>query len=109
MTCGTLRYTVPCTLYLVVIKSFKHKGLKTYFETGGKAGIQPHHAARLRRQLLRLDVAKDASYMGFPGWGLHSLSGALVGHYAVTVSGNWRLTFAFEGGDAVQVDYQDYH
>jgi toxin HigB-1 len=92
-----------------VIKTFQHKGLKAFFETGSKAGIQPHHAARLRRQLLRLDAAKDASYMGFPGWGLHPLVGKLAGHYGVTVNGNWRLTFAFDGGDAVLVDYQDCH
>lgn len=92
-----------------MIKSFRHKGLQAFFETGSKAGIQPHHAAKLRRQLLRLDIAKEASYMGLPGWELHPLTGALAGQYAVTVNGNWRLTFAFDGSDAVLVDYQDYH
>jgi len=92
-----------------MIKTFQHKGLKAFFETGNKAGIQPHHAAKLRRQLARLDVAKTADDMKLPGWGLHSLTGNLAGHYSVTVNGNWRLTFMFEGEDAVLVDYQDYH
>jgi len=47
--------------------------------------------------------------MNIPGWGLHPLSGSLAGHYSVTVNGNWRMTFTFEGEDAVLVDYQDYH
>ncbi|MCK6406012.1 MAG: type II toxin-antitoxin system RelE/ParE family toxin [Rhodocyclaceae bacterium] len=92
-----------------MIKTFQHKGLKAFFETGNKTGIQPHHAAKLRRQLARLDVAKTADDMKLPGWGLHSLTGNLAGHYSVTVNGNWRLTFMFEGEDAVLVDYQDYH
>lgn len=92
-----------------MIKSFRHKGLQAYFETGSKAGIQPSHAPRLRRQLERLELAKSAEDMDAPGWGLHSLAGNFAKHYAVTVSGNWRLTFRFEDGDAVLVDYQDYH
>ncbi|RTL48869.1 MAG: peptidase [Rhodocyclaceae bacterium] len=92
-----------------MIKSFLHKGLKAFFETGSKAGIQPHHAARLGRQLARLDVAKEAADMNVPGWGLHPLTGQLAGHFSITVNGNWRLTFMFEGEDAVLVDYQDYH
>lgn len=92
-----------------MIKSFRHKGLQAFFGTGSKAGIQPHHASRLGRQLARLDLAKTAADMNVPGWGLHMLTGNLAGHYAVSVSGNWRLTFGFDGGDAVLVDYQDYH
>ncbi|MDR0577255.1 MAG: type II toxin-antitoxin system RelE/ParE family toxin [Candidatus Accumulibacter sp.] len=92
-----------------MIESFLHKGLKTFFETGSKAGIQPHQAARLGRLLSRLDVARTAADMNVPGWGLHPLSRDLAGHWAVTVNGNWRLTFAFEREDAILVDYQDYH
>jgi len=92
-----------------MIRTFKHKGLKTFFETGNKSGIQPHHASRLARQLIRLDIAKNANAMNVPGWKLHPLTGDLAGHYSVTVNGNWRMTFAFEGEDAVLVDYQDYH
>ena len=92
-----------------MIKSFEHKGLQAFFETGSKAGIQPHHAPKLARQLARLNAAKVPEDMNLPGWRLHSLQGDLAGHFSVTVNGNWRLTFRFDGGDAVLVDYQDYH
>jgi len=92
-----------------MIKTFQHKGLKVFFETGSKAGIQPKHASKLKRQLRRLDEAGSASDMNVPGWKLHTLEHDLAGHYAVWVNGNWRMTFAFEGADAVLVDYQDYH
>lgn len=92
-----------------MIKSFEHKGLKAFFETGRKAGIQPHHAPRLGRQLARLNDALGPDDMNVPGWRLHPLEGRLAGHFAITVNGNWRLTFRFEDGDAVLVDYQDYH
>jgi proteic killer suppression protein len=92
-----------------MIKSFLHKGLEQFFETGRKSGIQPHHASKLRRQLARLDVARGAADMNVPGWRLHPLTGGLAGHYSVTVDGNWRMTFRFEGEDAVLVDYLDYH
>lgn len=92
-----------------MIKSFKHKGLKQFFETGSKAGIQPHHAQRLSRQLLRLNVAKNADDMNVPGWRLHSLEGELAQHFSIVVNGNWRMTFMFKGEDVILVDYQDYH
>ncbi|MGQ5488295.1 type II toxin-antitoxin system RelE/ParE family toxin [Thauera sp. ZXT1-4] len=92
-----------------MIKSFEHKGLQAFFETGSKAGIQPHHAPKLARLLARLHAAKVPEDMNVPGWRLHPLVGSLVGHYSVFVNGNWRLTFRFDGGDAVLVDYQDYH
>ncbi len=92
-----------------MIKTFRHKGLQEFFETGSKAGIQPSHASKLKRQLGRLDEAADASDMNVPGWKLHPLEGKLADHYAVWVNANWRLTFTFEGTDAVLVDYQDYH
>ena len=92
-----------------MIKSFEHKGLQAFFETGNKAGIQPHHAPKLARLLARLHAAKVPEDMNLPGWRLHPLVGGLAGHYSVSVNGNWRLTFRFDGGDAVLVDYQDYH
>jgi len=92
-----------------MIKSFEHKGLQVFFETGSKAGIQPHHAPKLARLLARLHAAKVPEDMNVPGWRLHPLVGCLAGHYSVFVNGNWRLTFRFDGGDAVLVDYQDYH
>lgn len=92
-----------------MIKTFRHKGLQAFFDNGSKASIQPHHASRLSRQLARLDLAKLAEDMNVPGWKLHPLDGDLAGHYSVWVNGNWRMTFKFEGEDAVLVDYQDYH
>ncbi len=92
-----------------MIKSFKHKGLKDFFESGSRAGIQTHHAKKLTILLTALNVAKDERDMNAPSWALHSLSGNLRFHWSVTVSGNWRLTFRFEEGDVVLVDYQDYH
>lgn len=92
-----------------MIQSFRHDGLERFFRTGSKAGIRPEHAKRLRLQLSRLDAATSAADMNLPGWGWHPLKGSLAGHWAVSVSGNWRLTFTFDGPDAVLVDYQDYH
>jgi len=92
-----------------MIKQFKHKGLQFFFETGSKAGIRADHAPRLARQLRQLDDSTRPRDMNMPGWNLHPLSGNLAGHWAVTVSGNWRLTFVFDGEDAVLLNYQDYH
>ncbi len=92
-----------------MIKTFRHKGLETFFRKGSKAGIQPRHAGKLRVMLTMLDNAKRADDMNAPGWRFHQLAGDLAGHYSVTVNGNWRMTFTFEGGDAELVDYQDYH
>ena len=92
-----------------MIRSFRHKGVEKFFGSGSKAGIQPQHETRLRRQLTVLDTAKSAQGMNVPGWQLHSLQGMLTGPWSVSVNGNWRLTFAFEGEDAILIDYQDYH
>ncbi len=93
-----------------MIKSFRHKGLRLFFETGAVTGIQAAHVERLRRILGRLNHAKEPSGMNIPGWKLHPLKGGeLRGHYSVSVSANWRVTFAFEDSHAVFVDYQDYH
>ena len=92
-----------------IIKSFRHSGIEKFFTTGSKAGIQPPHVAKLSVQLFQLSRARTASDMNAAGWGLHALRGDLKGHWAVKVNGNWRLTFTFEGEDAVLVDYQDYH
>lgn len=92
-----------------MIKSFRHKGIQKFFETGSKAGIQPKHAARLAVQLNVLDEAIGVEDMQMPGWKCHALRGELEGFWAVSVSGNWRLTFTFEARNAVLVDYEDYH
>ena len=92
-----------------MIKNFRHKGVEKFFRAGSKAGIQPAHSAKLARQLVLLNRATKPEEMNIPGWRLHPLGHDLAGHWSVWVSGNWRLTFAFEGKDAVLVDYQDYH
>lgn len=92
-----------------VIRSFRHAGLEKFFVTGSKAGIQPAHAKRLERQLFALDEAEDPLEMNLSGWHLHPLQGDLAGHWSVRVSGNWRMTFRFEGVDAILVDYREYH
>ena len=92
-----------------MIRSFRHKGLERYFRTGSTAGIQASHAQRLRLLLTVLDSAGVPQDMNLDGWRFHGLHGSLRAHYAVTVNKNWRLTFSFEGEDAVLVDYRDYH
>ena len=92
-----------------MIKSFAHKGLKEYFESGSKKGIQSSHAARLGRMLDRLDASTNPQDMNLPGYHLHLLKGDKRNMWSVTVNGNWRLTFYFVGQDAYLVDYQDYH
>ena len=67
-----------------MIKSFRHKDLQSFFQTGSKAGIQPQHAAKLAR----LDLAKTAADVNLPGWGLHALAGNLAGHFSIKVNGN---------------------
>lgn len=92
-----------------MIRSFRHKGLQRFFETGSVAGIQPSHAKRLRLILGRLHVSRQPQDMNLPGLRLHALKGGRSGIWAVNVSGNWRLTFRFEGQDAEHVNYEDYH
>ena len=93
----------------MAIKTSRHKGLERFFTTGSKAGIQAKHADRLRLILGRLSVATRAGDMRLPGLDLHELQGRRKKTWAVTVSGNWRITFTFAGQDAILVDYQDYH
>ena len=92
-----------------MIKTFRHRGLERFFRTGSLAGIQPKHVARLRLQLGRLDSAQSPRDMDLPGWRLHRLKGHLAGAWAVSVDENWRIVFAFDGNDAVGLDYLDYH
>jgi len=92
-----------------MIKSFKHAGLERFYTKDSKAGINPAHAKKLRDQLTALDAAERPGDMSAPGWDLHPLKGKLDGHWSISVSGNWRLTFKFVGIDAEIVDYRDYH
>ncbi|WP_028216142.1 type II toxin-antitoxin system RelE/ParE family toxin [Paraburkholderia oxyphila] len=91
-----------------MIKTFRHKGLASFFLEGSKSRILAHHAGRLRILLGALDQARGPQDMNTPPWRLHALQGSPVGHWAVWVNGNWRLTFTYDGTDAVLVDYQDH-
>ena len=92
-----------------MIKSFRHKGLRKYFESGSVAGIQPEHANRLKMQLAALDTAQTIKDMDIPGFRLHPLKGSERGRWSIWVNGNWRVTFEFENGNAFVLDYEDYH
>jgi toxin HigB-1 len=92
-----------------MIKSFRHKGLGKFFVTGTTSGIRPDHAERLRLILARLSGARAPQDMALPGLRFHPLKGDMKGSFAVNVSGNWRVIFRFDGQDAVDVDYLDYH
>ena len=92
-----------------MIRSFRHKGLRKFFESGSLAGIQPHHAGRLRMQLAAIDTARSPGDIDIPGFRLHALRGNERGRWSIWVNGNWRLTFEFREGDAFSLDYEDYH
>lgn len=92
-----------------MIRSFRHKGLRKFFESGSRAGIQPHHAGRLRMQLAAIDTARSPGDIDIPGFRLHALRGNERGRWSIWVNGNWRLTFEFREGDAFILDYEDYH
>ncbi len=102
-TCCAARYT------LAMIKTFKHKGLKKFFETGSKAGIQAKHERRLRMQLAAIDTASIIEDIDLPGFKLHPLKGNRDGVWSITVNGNWRVTFEFKDGNAYILNYEDYH
>ncbi len=92
-----------------MIASFRHKGLRKFFESGSRAGVQPAHATRLTMQLAALDTAHTVADMEIPGFRLHPLKGGSHGRWSIWVNGNWRITFEFENGNALVLDYEDYH
>jgi proteic killer suppression protein len=93
-----------------VILSFKHKGLRRFFESGSRAGIRPEHEERLQDILTALNAATKPGHMDLPGFRLHPLKGSRAGSWAVTVRANWRVTFRFDHlGRPADVDYEDYH
>ena len=92
-----------------MIQTFKHKGLRQLFESGKATGVNPKHANRLRRILALLETAETLEDMDLPGLHLHELKGKRQGTWAVNVSGNWRVTFKLKQGDAIEVNYEDYH
>ena len=92
-----------------MIKIFRHRGLRELYENGRSSRVNQGHVAKLLRILTALDRSTGPAGMDVPGFRLHPLKGQLRGHHAVSVSGNWRVTFRFDDGHAVDVDYLDYH
>jgi proteic killer suppression protein len=92
-----------------MIRNFRHRGLQLFFAKGDHRKIPAERAERIERMLDRLDASSKPQDMALPGWRLHPLKGKRKGTYAVDVSGNVRLTFRFDGEDAVAVDLEDYH
>jgi proteic killer suppression protein len=92
-----------------MIKSFKHKGLKKFFETGSTAGIDAKQAKKISTQLSVLNLAKEIGDIDLLGFFLHPLTGDRQGQWSITVTGNWRITFELSEGDVYIVNYEDYH
>ena len=92
-----------------MILSFRHRGLRRLYERGDRRRIPPDNRDKVERILARLDVATGPRHMDLPGYRLHPLSGPLSGYWAVTVSGNWRIIFRFEGSNVYEVNLIDYH
>ena len=93
----------------MTIASFKHKGLENYFYDGATKGIDSKHADKLDTRLDRLDAATQPEDMNLPGYRLHKLEPKKKNRWAINVSGAWRITFEFEGENAINVDYEQYH
>ncbi len=92
-----------------MIRSWKHKGLKKFFEDGNRSGINASHEKRLKIILQRLNAAIKSEDMNTPSMRFHKLTGNMKNFYSVTVNANWRIIFRFVGTDATDVDYLDYH
>lgn len=92
-----------------MIRSFRSKGLRLLWEEDNPRRLAVPNANRVRRILAALDAAKVPGDMNFPGWRFHPLGEMAPGRYAVEASGNYRVTFAFDGPDAVEIDLEDYH
>lgn len=92
-----------------MIASFRHKGLKRFYEEDDPRRLPPDMVERIRAILSALDAAIDPAEMDLPSFRLHALKGNLRGFWAVTVRANWRIVFRFEGRNAVDVDFLDYH
>jgi proteic killer suppression protein len=92
------------------IQSFRHKGLRRLFEDGDARGVSANQAEKIGDILAAIDAAASIDEVAlFPGWKLHALKGERKGFWSVTVTGNWRIIFRFEGGDAFDLDLVDYH
>ena len=92
-----------------MIRSFRSKALRRFVEHGDASKLSVPNVARVERILARLDAAVLPEDMNLPGFRFHGLKGRDKGRYAVDASGNWRITFGWDGKDAVEVDLKDYH
>jgi proteic killer suppression protein len=92
-----------------MIRSIRHKGLLRFWTRGDASGLRPDWVAKTARLLDAIDRARAPQELNLPGTGFHALRGNLKGRYAMTVSRNWRLTFGWDGEDAMDVDLEDYH
>lgn len=92
-----------------MIRTFRSRALKRFWERDDAKGLRPDWIAPLRRRLDQLDQSESPQDMEQPGFGFHALRGNLTGRYAITVSRNWRLTFGWDDGDAIDIDLEDYH
>jgi len=94
----------------MAIQSIRHKGLRRLFEDDDARALPAILVSKLRDMLAAIDAANTVEEIGlFPGWRLHRLKGELAGHWNLTVTGNWRVIFRFENGDAFDLDLLDYH
>ena len=94
---------------LVMIRSFRHRGLKRMYDRNDPSRVAPNLVNRVALALADLDDARNTSDLDLPGYRLHPLKGDLEGRWSISISGNWRVTFRFEDGDAYDVDLTDYH
>ncbi len=92
-----------------MIVGFRHKGLRLLYEKGDRRRVPSAYVAKIERILARLDEATEPAHMALPGFRLHPLKGDRAGFWAVSVSGNWRIVFRFEGVHVRDVDLVDYH
>jgi toxin HigB-1 len=92
-----------------MIESFRHKGLKRFYEKNDRGGLRPDLVARIRQILTALDAAETSEEMDLPTFRWHRLKGGRKGTFSVTVRANWRITFTFEEGNAYDVNFEDYH
>lgn len=92
-----------------MIVSFRHKGLKLFYEKGNSSKLQPQHVSKIRLILTRLDAASAVEDINVPGYALHQLTGNLREYWSVKVDKNYRIIFRFDAENAHDVDYIDYH
>ncbi|MFA7240398.1 MAG: type II toxin-antitoxin system RelE/ParE family toxin [Sulfuricellaceae bacterium] len=92
-----------------MLETFKHKGLEVFFTEGDRRLLSPQHVGRIKRILDLLNDAAKVEELNIPGYELHPLKGDRKGEWSMKISGNWRIVFCFEDGNAFDVNLEDYH